>query len=324
MGKSEKDMKILAVDVGYSFVKVVDEKDRKFSFPSSCERYISDGTAHANDADVVTLGGVEYKVGFDLGDTRRANNDFHGTDPWKALLCYAMHRCLPGEGSNIRLDHLALGLPYSQYNERVIGRISQSKKYVFEVNGETKVVEIGKLHILPQGGAMLFGNGDLDLSNMGLIDVGYYTVDCVMMHAGKFVRDRSQSFPLGVEKAFKQIHALLVDRLGVSSVDFSQLLGIVQAGGKFPFDGEEMDLSQEIAGILSGYWDRVVGVTEDLWQDYVRFFSETVVAGGGAELLRPYINDKKMRIVDDAIFGNARGYMAKIRFSLKGTAKDAA
>lgn len=315
---------LLAIDVGYSQVKVVDDKGNKQVFPSFVDRSHAEGIAVGGGMDetVLCCGGVcnnqQYVVGSKSSVSLNQADNFHGSPEWYALMCKAVYDHIRefGNGSNnLKLDYLGIGLPLKQRNAEKIKEMEACNSFNFEVSGVAYSASAKKVVVFPQGMAMLQEIGFKEDEEVGLIDIGYGTLDIMVVDDGSLVSGSYTSLPLGVNEVYSRIKSLFSEKTKGASLSDRQAQKVLIAK-KRTFGKKTISMTAEVKDVLEYYWGRVQKEIEPVWGD-VRLLDRVVVGGGGAILLGDVFKDKlseiNVEVMKDPVFGNVVGYMKGLR-----------
>jgi hypothetical protein len=269
------------------------------------------------------IGDKQYLVGNEkICDKILVDQDFHGSKKWKVLTAWALYKYAQSLGvKELEIDDLAMGLPYAQFTKQHISKITFNSMS-FDINNEQYSFTVKNFHTFPQGLSVL-GSPNLNLDpemqqedlHLGIIDIGYYTIDLIDMKYGELNNEKSTALNQGVHLAYKRIEKLAQDITGsMSSIPFAELNRLIK-NGSITFNKKEgkitHNLSSKITEKLQKYTDDIIDVTYDFWGNEVDSMVAIIFAGGGASLVKDYIpNNGTNIIIDDARFANARGYMS--------------
>jgi hypothetical protein len=241
---------------------------------------------------------------------------------YSPLLAYRALKGPEMKDAVIKGNKIAVGLPIGYFNE----------KYKTElVNGLTRVI-VNKdvidsaVSVLPQAVGILF---DFRLNEKGrsikgtdidgvILDVGYNTVDVVIMEKGEAVGDESDMLPgAGITWAVQALQKVLKERwAGYNTSD--QLCKEALLTRSIRFQGEVVDLSIKIDEIMENYIEHLKYLIDSKWGKYINSSEKLIVAGGGAYYLKanqhllPESFQKVLHIPEAPEFSNARGYLKSL------------
>lgn len=335
----------VAVDIGFGFIKAVDENGKVVSFPSMItKRGDTTLSSFVGKSDPYSV--IYWEVGEDsniktnekrlyVGDAAFTNGGIRkwkdkdqklDTEDIKIFISVALAAL---SNHNEPVD-LCVGLPISYFNSKkeeleniltsIDARISISGiPYVYEI-------KINSVFIFPQGVgayyAALFDlqgvpkNIKLVTSSVGVIDIGYRTVDYIVMGKGKhgivLMDHLSGSLEEdGMNKAIKQIadniSADINREIGINKVEQAMLWfdNILEYRGQAYnlsnyIDSAYKDLSESIASKIKLKW----GLEGDMLE-------HVIITGGGGNVLYPYLksNFEHAALQDKSEYANAAGYL---------------
>ena len=302
---------MLAVDVGYSFVKAIDGNDQYYDFPSMVMNWVDDGVSVETSHPVLTWQGHEMKVGtLEEGGRPHATSDFHGSFQWQCLLCWAFALFCQNYGvQQAHIGKLAVGLPYFQFKEDIVKKLGEVKDFRFKVDGRDYQVQVDRIVIFPQGASIVSDHSDG--GDVGIIDIGFHTLDMVLVKEGRISETKSASRIEGVRSIFQGVDRTLNARFGRSGVDYDRIFKILK-DKNVRFRGELHDLSGEIDPLIDSYASKIESIVEDLWGNDVDFLDTILVAGGGAILLKNRFTGR-YKVVEQSRFANAQGFLSYLR-----------
>ncbi|MBU1249117.1 MAG: ParM/StbA family protein [Proteobacteria bacterium] len=325
------NLKILAVDVGYSFVKVVQDEENMFLFPSFVDYQAQSSGLVLKGEEIFEIDGKTCSIGRQLRfGSHDIDPDLHGSHTWKALICkatYDLAQKTDPEARTIEVDVLSVGVPLSQFRSGKIDSLEGIKGFNFVVNGESFKVKIGNIHVWAQGFSMAQFIDFDEEETYGIVDVGHYTLDLVLFKEGKLLMDGCKSFPLGVHSVYKSLGVAFAKKANGMTLSMDRMEKLLKRE-KIRVRGiaEEIDMSEDIQMILASYWSSVESEVMSQWDQELNHVSQIYVGGGGAVML----SDKGVlanglrgvAVVDfkQPVFANALGF---IRFSEELMAKGA-
>jgi plasmid segregation protein ParM len=325
----------LAIDIGSGFTKWIGNGDKKAhsirsivtpgggmeemgSAPSLPVRF----TTECPPTGETTGETLELLVGdaaYDYGTPERRVNTLStgwaGSQAWFALLYFALAETLgrqdPDAGARIEAGaRIATGLPQAQYlSTRKMLEDRLRGKHVFEVAGRHYEVDI-EPYILPQATAAIVHlagmNASIMSDSVGLIDIGTYTTDIVVIEDGRIIRRRSGGCRSGVSNLIAEIVEYLRSRYGVD-VDNAQIPRAM-IRREIRLRGERIALDETISGLAqqasTGLLEGIAGVWPNAAADL-----RVIVVGGGAPF---FINAIRTRIRHAELLGEPkRGRGAK-------------
>lgn len=335
----------IAVDLGYGYVKAVNEYGRKIIFPSVV------ATDPGGGAIADALGGRQdyaVKVRRDGRETSYLVGEAAVAAAWGSRAWeenQALH-----ENTGILLAtavallepagpvRLAVGLPLMTYGSQKRNLIEFLRGFSTEVlvNGGRwfKVEFDPEIFVFPQGGGALYHSAlNLDGSlrdasllsgnAVGVVDVGYRTTDYLVMRKGPrglSVRpELSDSFDLGYSWVYQQMRQVLRTRIG-RSLDLQRIEeSVTRNDGLMTYKGEPIDLEPLEEEANTRLASLLAGRLKSVWGENLELVNHLIVAGGGGAKIFPHL--QKLcgfaTLAPDPVFANAMGYLAVWNMGLR-------
>lgn len=328
----------ISVDVGYGYVKAVNEKGKKVTFPSIVAPSFTKGIGNVLGGSKDDYAVVMWPFGrpgesscYYVGD--RAMTSGGAVRTWEEnaaentniIIFILTALALLNDDSTIEL---AVGLPmeyFDKQNQEIKEALS-SIDYSVNVEGGkgTKRIKINSVFVFPQGAGAYYAaclspdgtvkNPDIINQAVGIIDIGYRTTDYLVMAKGKKGiaprEDLTGSLEIGMNEAHQNVQKE-VEKLVGKQVD---LLKIEQAilwnGGKFTFKGQEFVLNDYIEKSYEALSQRITSKIKIIWGDEIDHLSIIYIAGGGVKVLYSYLHDAFEMCDALDTFANAEGYLA--------------
>lgn len=332
----------IAVDVGYGYTKCVSEDGRRAVFPSVV------APAPAAAGVLAQVMGKRAEAGHRLQVWPQGRPDLvqahlvgeaalaargasrawerEAADNQHLHVLVAAACALVGDGGRVEL---AAGLPLGHYaaQRESLAAVLGGMDLVVVVNEGVPVrVRVDDVFVFPQGAgcysaACLHPDGTvrdrvLIRQPVGVVDVGYRTTDYLVMQMGPGGLvprdDLSGSLDLGMNQALQETAADLEARAG-TPVDVLQVeRALAWAQGKLYVRGREYDAAALYEEALRRLAERVAGRIKLAWGDEAEHLAAVLVAGGGGAALYPYLaaHFPAARLVPDALYANAEGYLA--------------
>ncbi|MCX7884641.1 MAG: ParM/StbA family protein [Caloramator sp.] len=336
----------ISVDVGYGYVKAVNEKSRKILFPSVVAPYTSKGLGSI-------LGGIddEYTVVmweygkpnqskcFYVGDKamtsggaiRTWEDNAANNSNIKVLVMASLS--ILGDGSPV---DLAVGLPMGFYNEQKneIKKLFQGLDCSVNINGNGTVrTKVNSVFVFPQGAGAYYSaclnidgtvkNPDIVNSSAGIIDIGYRTTDYLIMTKGKKGiaprEDLSDSIDIGMNLIFqsiqREIEALTKKKIEILKIEQAVLwhnCDITISGQNFNLNDIKRKACEEFA-------ERIISHIKFKWDNEIDYLRYIFIAGGGAidSDIRDIFTKSFNNIYLLDSYANAEGYLAAQALSAK-------
>lgn len=327
----------VSVDVGYGYTKAVSDVGARACFPS---------VAAPDGRDILGLAGFfgsvpEHSVtvravdgpakSYLVGEAAQASffaSGFLGAEKPAEVhdLLVLAAAYLVGAGGTGPLPGqtpvLAVGLPLAFYRaqkDAVRERLSRLAAWVSVDGGPERYLSFGRVAVFPQGAGVAFAEDDLPGSGFaGIVDVGQYTTDYLLvdLEAGRPVAEASGSLEVGCHLAVKAVARAFQARTGEPLPQRMEgyVLRLLQQGSPVHYRGRELDLSTEYLTAAREAAETVARQVLSAWADWAKFLSVTLLAGGGALVMRDVLMRAfpNARVVDDPIYANAKGYLRMV------------
>ena len=330
----------LGLDLGYGYVKGINEDNKMVLFPSlvgdAYERNLTGlfGNSFSNLIDNLHLcitdnDGIrkEYFIG-ELARREGRNisfafdNDKITHPNTKALLVGATSLLTPKEDVPI---HIVSGLPLEQYihQRRSFQEMIKSIKMIVEFKGYdlVKIIKFEKVTIFPQAaGAVYAAIWDqlekylIKGSFLGLIDIGQKTTDYIVFYIdtnSKLIlrEDLSGTMDFGMANLNNAADKLFTQKTGVK-LDIPELMQLAKEN-QILFKGKMINLERELEMVKAELARAIKDRIKLVWGNKLDFFNSVFLAGGGAKTLFSYMKDIYVNtiLVKDAQMANAAGFL---------------
>ncbi len=307
-------MKNLGLDVGFGFTKAVFGA-RRIKFPSVVGSYDEPAFQDAgldtsgNDHGKITVDGQVFLVGDDA--VRRSVRVFTSrernwidTPAYKALVRHALVLMKRQYGEPCRI---ITGLPVAHY-KKCREKLTNTIKGITGPNTEVKVIlqPLGSYFDRLLDDDAIVKDKDLLQSAVGVIDIGFFTVDFVTVRNLQFVKDSHESYEGGMATAYRRIARTIYEyydcKKEVYEVEDTVRNGCITAYG------ERKDVRSIVDQNLKTLAAEIRARATTLWKEGADI-DAILLTGGGAGVLKDYLNFyKHIRMVDDSQFANARGF----------------
>jgi len=326
----------IGLDLGYGYVKGVNETGKEVSFPSlvseGYERQLSGlfgggmGSLQ-NNLHLVVSDGLSYEIfvgelarreGINISFAFDEDKIFHSAT--KGLLAAAGFLLFPDTQCPV---HLATGLPLEQYMHKkdefkqMLGKVNVSVRH--KDSHDNKRINFAKVTIFPQAaGAVYHAIWDdrnrylVKGSYLGLVDIGFKTTDFItFLVEDKLVlrEDLSGTINTGISMVQTSADKLFTTKTG-SKLDIPELMRLVDCG-RLIFKGKEMNYSKEIEDVKHGLAKNIKDRLKGVWGNKINFFSNVFLAGGGAIILEHILCDlhPDTITIKNPQFANAKGFL---------------
>jgi plasmid segregation protein ParM len=148
---------------------------------------------------------------------------------------------------------------------------------------------------------------DLVEGRVGVLDIGQFTSDLILVEGLEYIEARSGSIEVGVSTCIDMIHKTLLDDYRVTYAPHE--IEIALRRGWLVIDGKKEPLN----GLVSGHLDPIARSIEaqarTLWN--LSTLTGLILAGGGALALKPWLKPLFRQAVyaPDAAMANATGFL---------------
>jgi plasmid segregation protein ParM len=322
---------IVGLDIGYGYTKAMGG-DRQVVFPSVVGkaeriRYQNElqsalgvpgevGIAlntEEGDRFVGELALLQSRVRWTLLDRSRVE------DPSARLLFLAALCDWADQG--VREFQVVTGLPVKWYADRdkLVGQLS-GRHFVERENGHRAVhrISVRDVLVVPQPFGSLFDailddegqivDEALARGRLGVIDIGTFTTDYVLVDGLRYVERGSGSIATGMSKAYELIGRSLLDSfeldLGMHQVDQAVRRGSIN------IFGEKREIDWIAEPVFDAIAAEILAQAGSLWGDG-RDLDAVLVTGGGAIVLGERVREhyRHATILEDAAMANVKGFL---------------
>lgn len=326
----------IAVDIGFGYTKVKSEDGVQKSFPSvfgKAKKELFGKQFRQTKEDyrvVITIGGEEKR--YYVGDLAIINSCVRNWNSDKSmdkeqLRVLALTALALVVDDNTNEVDLILGLPISLFQ-----KYSESLKSVFEgleakvkLNDKAdKEIIISSVSVGMQSLGAYFAlvtNKDekIEVSSMGIIDVGYRTVDYLMLKMLRNGTKKKMAFldshsgtleEEGVYNVFKDVmNRLKEDDINVPILELEQT--VIYNKGILDTKIGKVDVNDYMAEALDDLARRIKSQLNVAWGEMAEDLSLVYLCGGGGALIHDYLKEHytDVRLQDEARFVNCDGYL---------------
>lgn len=334
---------LASIDLGFGYVKGIDEFGNTESFPSiiakrgesSMSSFIGNSDPYAIIYWEVEEGNKKNEKRLFVGDAALTNGGERkwadkdqklDTEDIKVFISVALATLSKGKEP----FDICVGLPISYYNSKKdeLIEILTALDARVSISGRPNVynIKINSVSVFPQGVgayyAALFNikgepkNLNLVTSSVGLIDVGYRTVDFIVMGKGKngIVPKENLSGSLeedGMNKAIKDvangISSELNREISIAEVEKA----IVWFDNELKYRGQTYDLKNYVDAAYKDLADSISSKLKLKWGLEGDMLDHIIVTGGGGGKLFPYLKSNFVHAVlqEKSEFANVYGYL---------------
>ena len=334
----------ISVDVGYGYVKAVNEHNKMIDFPSVVDHKIESALGDFGVAEDYSITiktedkSISYLVGdaaMSMGGSRAFDDQVVNNKNLDVLISTSIALLLDGSDESV---DLAVGLPMDYYGPQKEELEKRFENYKQSVVLEGKEIEINvqSVFVFPQGAgayyASVFGidgkvkNHDLFNKAVGVIDVGHRTTDYIFMTRTKKglapVPGLTGSLDWGMKNVFKNV----TDSLDIEVQRRAKVAGknpkkpsqeevekaILWFNREINHQGESYKLDKYLEDASKIISSNIADKLKSIWSDKADNLAAIMIGGGGGDTLYRHFEDafKSTRKVDNPRFANAEGYLA--------------
>lgn len=314
----------VGIDVGYSEVKAF-AGQAKIQIPHAIgtpdrARFALNGAS--DGMIVVTPDGMKPRLVGELATeqsrfpNRQEGRNFVGSDEYYYLMAAAFTEITKARGVDLQI---VTGLPVAFFKDKqlVEERFRGNHLIIREGRGgQTFRVQECKCIPQPFGTVLSMAlddkgrirANDLADGEVGVIDIGGKTTNLLSVRRLKEIGYQTTSISLGGWEAVRAIQDHIAREYPGLEYRDHELAQIVR-DGKIKYYGEEKDISEAVADILSPMAAQVAGQASQLWNGGARL-DTILISGGGALLLGDYLAQHfpHGKVVDEPVHANAIGF----------------
>lgn len=335
-------MEIVAVDLGYGYVKAISSTGKQVLFPSLVGSGYERGLINlfgGSSNDLSNIHVREQNEDFFVGDlakeSRSQSRIFERerfNHKYTHILLNVAIQLVIGENTNA--VKVVTGLPLDFYGSQakdfqksIIGVQPELEWKSGSVSGKRKVA-IEQALVFPQGAAAIFAalideNGRpvypelmKEGTIIGLIDIGFRTTDFVvveMQKGGSFVPKTKLSGTVdeGVINLYREIQQAYKTKTGGADLNESYVDRIIR-DRRLHYRGEKIDFSSVIGTSMQAITANIVDRLKSVWAEESDLFDAIFLAGGGGEVFAEQFQpafDYRLKTIPSNQFANATGYL---------------
>lgn len=202
--------------------------------------------------------------------------------------------------NNVRV---VTGLPAQFFAEQKgpLIKVLEGRRISMKLNGENRNFTISKMVVFPQSAGLFLYDKLLVEKDTLVIDIGGGTVDIAYMSQGQF--KEAKTYPLGVNCTYD---ALLqeISKYGVNYSNRMRAEEIIRDKSIF-VEGKDIDVKKDIDSVLYLRASEILNTIKQAFPEQSKY-SRWIFIGGGALLLKEYLNEYK--VLDEAQMINVRIY----------------
>ncbi|OEH84624.1 hypothetical protein BHU72_09005 [Desulfuribacillus stibiiarsenatis] len=329
----------IAIDIGFGFVKAMNQEGTIIRFPSvvaldRSEKMRNILKTQAEDFSVTIwpTGELEHSKSYLVGDAAMVGGNGLRTWEEKAVANTNMEILIATAAAVLGNDEdieLAVGLPLTYYRtqkEEVTALLKKMDMSVLIEGQARKRVKIASVYVFPQGAGAYYAaclnidgavkNPELVNSPVGLIDIGYRTTDILVMAKGKKGLMPREELSGGIDMGMKFAYQIIqneaeevvkksIDLLTVEKAILWENSRLLHRGIEYSLKDVENEAYAELA-------DQLAAKIKIRWGDEIDHLSAIIIAGGGGEILAPYLKHSFSTMIkmENAAFANVEGFLA--------------
>ena len=314
----------LGLDIGYDSVKIVG-KGLAISFPSVIGDPKASKFQTHGESNIITVeyNGRNYNVGEGAIEqsrkpTQSRERDWINSDMYGVLMA-ASFSAIGGQGT--REISLVTGLPYSYFDDRNQLKERFNGEHVVMRKGKDRLVMLVKnTVVVPQGMGALYdvafdNEGNVQepeaFKRIGIIDIGGNTTGVLYLEKMGDFPARTDSIETGGWDIVEEIREPLGSKFpGLSLNDYVVREAVLSR--TVLYKGRDQDISEIVDAPLATILDDIVNRAGQLWPGRGADLNHIYITGGGAKLfgneLAGMFDHASVRVMEDSVFANARGY----------------
>jgi len=297
----------IAADVGHGFVKALSADGRRAVYPSLISPApVGPDLGSFSGPRPTVVNGRPYLIGENARFSAASlfSRD-KATDPLTLVLSWAAAAKLLGAGYHT--VSLGVGLPLSWYASQ---KAALSEALRRSVTVDECHLAVESVAVFPQGVGALLAAGPLPDGLVGLVDIGYRTVDYLVAQVNRGlpspVLDRSGTWAGGMHVAYQAMSQALENATGVR-FEPHELLDREFVTAR----GQRVDLTAYRAAAFEALAADLARHLAAAWDGVVDKLDTILLAGGGALALSPYMSGLPPTavVVKNSQWANAVGYL---------------
>lgn len=317
----------IGIDVGYGFVKAINELGNRITFPA----LVAPGSQNLGLADVFK-NTLDYQVSIATGNGQEnllvgeaAKQSFIATQVLSQQKPKEYHDPLLFTAAHLLgiddCHDIGVGLPlayYSTQKDILRQRLQQLNAYV-SIKGNQKFIRFAQVQVIPQGAGILFTCSEVlpDNGFVGLVDIGTYTTEYLLFQYRNSkpipVLEACGTVEAGVHLVYSAISREFQAQTGsplpteMESYVVEKVLNrepVTHNGKKYFIIDTAIEARRQVAQAIT---QKILAA----WGNRTGYLDATLLAGGGSLF---FANDltqfPNQHIVSDPVYANAQGYLA--------------
>lgn len=291
---------IAVFDIGHSVTNASygwlhEKRPTTFSFPSVTEQLQDDQSIDIRSKDVVEVDNNLWRVGMDYFCRDQSSNlywQYHRSDSFKAIFRSMLKRLKPNN-----VDLLVVTLPnalllnndeVNYLRKELEGHHNVGEKSIFISEVYIAPSTLGAIYKFKEHEASELELQNLDLHCIGIIDVGYFSIDyCLMqqgteqeLFTGSNLDAVSRIAEFSAKKLFGEYGSIVRPEMIENSLNNNE--NSVLVGSQW------VDISDILRDASEEVCKRSIDSIMKCWRGEVP--ATIILTGGGANMYKPYIN----------------------------------
>lgn len=301
---SKDNSVVVGLDIGRSAVKVAyrkGDKNETFQFPANvclAKNITDEATAKQAQVDTVVINGTTYFAGVTAqrqggdGTLVGMSEDWIEKPEYLALVRSAIDRIKHDTGTN-DITHIVIGSPSSSFAKQR-NSLADITKSVIDTNIKVLPQPSGAYfnHIFTSDGQPIVGRAVDDTGNVlswGIIDLGHYTTDFLVIHNGQVIEDSFVS-TTGIYNSVSMLSKLVHQEKKVTLRESA--LQQALASNHIKIYGQNENITDLVKRSIAPTIGAIISKTEEVLEREAAELDGIIVAGGAANFLYDHIRDK--------------------------------
>lgn len=322
------------VDVGYGYTKAISPLE-KVIFPSVVGtveniRYQSE-LARRREGRISELDGHSYFVG-ELAQTQSRlqftllDRSWIKSRQYRILFLTALGELRTAGGSEEAQFKVVTGLPVEYYQDKEVVAGPILGTHQIKINGRQRELKVVRLKVIPQPVGSLFHlilnsegriqGGEMARSRVGIIDIGYYTTDFVLVDELEFIDKASGSINVGMGTVYQTLARKISEQFGFRNLSLPRVERYLREEA-LRIHGKRREIRPLAEPVLAETAESILSQARTIWgegQDLDR----VLITGGGAEVLKDYLSGYPQAVIAEGpVTANAEGFLKYARRTFK-------
>lgn len=319
---------LIAVDLGYGYTKAVSEKE-KIVFPSAIAPYseniLESSSSLGYTVELRPSGSTvrrQYFVGEMALKRGRAVQMTMAREKFAqeaSLLLTLTGAYLAGAEGQIALGY---GLPLGYYKKQRLDAqkyLQGFSAYLKVDNGPERYISFKDVQIFPQGVGALFSLDKLPREGLiGLIDIGYYTCDYLIVELHQEGVEPLPAFMSSIEVGVSTAIKEFAEKFGRET---GRPLSLTEAQNfwgrnQITFAGQKMNIGGMVEEARGAIGRTIAESVTAAWSEKLDFIDQVYLAGGGSleflSIIKQFLNNQ-VEIITEPQYANALGFYKMLK-----------